>query len=366
MEVIYGQKQNINNKLVNNQSNLTSKQQYQEIKNIKNLVQKCVRFNEDLEILSYINSGSSGIVYEGKVKKNSNKKVALKFILNSLLDMKREKKDKIKRRLSHEIYFLNKLKQKNITLLYGVYEIPDESSCIVLELAKYHDLEYFQKKLIKKKTLSETLLVYISKQILDALYYCHNSQIVHTDIKHQNVLIDENLNIKLTDFSVSFTYAGFEKNKKILLPFAGTSLFMSPEILGHKEILPSECNKIDMFSFGILLYNLAYAEYPYKLTFKDKKNFQEIKNKIEKNTLDFPNTIKKFSTYFTNFLSYLLEKDISKRISIYDALKDPWIKGADLVFQEKEKINDLEKFLINIVTDNIRSFNYYLAGIKNV
>ena len=358
--------QNRNNKSVNNQSNQSLKQSYQEISRIKNLVQKCNRFNEDLEILNYINSGSSGIVYEGRVRKSSNKKVALKFILNCLLDSKRDKKEKekIKKRVNNEIKFLNKLKQKNITLLYGVYEIPDDSSCMVLELAKYHDLEHFQKSLIQKKTLSETLLVYISKQILDALYYCHQSQIAHTDIKHQNILIDENLNIKLTDFSVSFTYAGLEKNKKMILPFAGTSLFMCPEILGHKEIFPIECNKIDIFSFGILLYNLAYAEYPYNLSFKDKKNFKDIKMKIEKNGLIFPKKFKKFSPYFTRFLSCLLEKDITKRISINDALKDHWIKGADLVFQEKEKINDLEKFLVNVVTDNIRSFNNYLLDIK--
>jgi serine/threonine protein kinase len=358
--------QNRNNKSVNNQSNQSLKQSYQEISRIQNLVQKCNRFNEDLEILNYINSGSSGIVYEGRARKGSKKKVALKFILNCLLDSKRDKKEKekIKKRINNEIQFLKKLKQKNITLLHGVYEIPDDNSCMVLELAKYHDLEHFQKSLIQKKTLSETLLVYISKQILDALYYCHQSQITHTDIKHQNVLIDENLNIKLTDFSVSFTYAGFEKNKKMNLPFAGTSLFMCPEILGHKEIFPIECNKIDIFSFGILLYNLAYAEYPYNLTFKDKKNFKDIKTKIEKNGLVFPKKFKKFSPYFTRFLSCLLEKDITKRISINDALKDHWIKGADLVFQEKEKINDLEKFLVNIITDNIRSFNNYLLDIK--
>ena len=354
--------QNRNNKSVNNQSNQSLKQSYQEISRIKNLVQKCNRFNEDLEILNYINSGSSGIVYEGRVRKGSKKKVALKFILNCLLDSKRDKKEKekIKKRINNEIKFLNKLKQKNITLLHGVYEIPDDNSCMVLELAKYHDLEHFQKSLIQKKTLSETLLVYISKQILDALYYCHQSQIAHTDIKHQNVLIDENLNIKLTDFSVSFTYANVEPNKTIPLPFAGTSLFMSPEILCHKEIYPSECNKIDIFSFGILLYHLAYAEYPFKLTLKDKKNFQEINNKINKNDLIFPSKIKNFSSYFRDFLSKLLEKNISKRISITEALKHPWIKGAEFVFQEKEKIYDLEKFLINIVTDNIRSFNYYL------
>ena len=354
--------QNRNNKSVNNQSNQSLKQSYQEISRIKNLVQKCNRFNEDLEILNYINSGSSGIVYEGRVRKSSNKKVALKFILNCLLDSKRDKKEKekIKKRVNNEIKFLNKLKQKNITLLYGVYEIPDDSSCMVLELAKYHDLEHFQRKLIQKKTLSETLLVYITKQILDALNYCHKSQISHTDIKHQNILIDENLNIKLTDFSVSFTYANVEPDKKIPLPFAGTSLFMSPEILCHEEIFPNQCNKIDIFSLGILLYHLAYAEYPYKLNLKDKKNFQEIKNKINKNDLIFPSKIKNFSSYFRDFLSKLLEKNISKRISITEALKHPWIKGAEFVFQEKEKIYDLEKFLINIVTDNIRSFNYYL------
>ena len=354
----YHQKINSNNK-INSSTNQTLKDKFKNKQEIEKLVQSSPRFNEDLEILNYVNSGSCGIVYEGKVKKNTNKKVALKFIINSLLEAKREKNERIKKRLFNEIYFLNKLKQKNITYLYGVYEVSD-CSCIVLELAKYHDLEHFQRKLIQKKTLSETLLVYITKQILDALNYCHKSQISHTDIKHQNILIDENLNIKLTDFSVSFTYANVEPDKKIPLPFAGTSLFMSPEILCHEEIFPNQCNKIDIFSLGILLYHLAYAEYPYKLNLKDKKNFQEIKNKINKNDLIFPSKIKNFSSYFRDFLSKLLEKNISKRISISDALIHPWIKGAEFVFQEKEKIYDLEKFLINIVTDNIRSFNYYL------
>ena len=317
----YQPKINSNNK-INSTSNQSLKQKYQNREEIQKLVKSCPRFNEDLEILNYINSGSCGIVYEGKVKKNSNKKVALKFIINSFLETKRDKKERIRKRILNEIYFLNKL--------------------------------------IQKKTLSETLLVYISKQILDALNYCHKSQISHTDIKHQNILIDENLNIKLTDFSVSFTYANVEPDKKIPLPFAGTSLFMSPEILCHEEIFPNQCNKIDIFSLGILLYHLAYAEYPYKLNLKDKKNFQEIKNKINKNDLIFPSKIKNFSSYFRDFLSKLLEKNISKRISITEALKHPWIKGAEFVFQEKEKIYDLEKFLINIVTDNIRSFNYYL------
>jgi hypothetical protein len=61
-------------------------------------------------------------------------------------------------------------------------------------------------------------------------------------------------------------------------------------------------------------------------------------------------------------LENLLEKEIKSRINIYEALEDPWIKGADLLFKEKEKICDLEKFLIYMITDNVRSFNDYLRN----
>ena len=56
----------------------------------------------------------------------------------------------------------------------------------------------------------------------------------------------------------------------------------------------------------------------------------------------------------------LLEKNIKNRISVFDALEDPWIKGAELIFQEREKIDDNGKFLLNLIYDNIRGFNDYL------
>ena len=65
---------------------------------------------------------------------------------------------------------------------------------------------------------------------------------------------------------------------------------------------------------------------------------------------------------FINFLSGLLEKDIKKRTNIIEALENQWIKGAELLFEEKEKIYDMEIFLINMITDNIRSFNEYLMN----
>ena len=153
----------------------TYKDKYSNIKEIKNLVRNCPKFNADLEIIKFINSGSCGIVYEGKIKGKSNKKVALKFLLNKIMETKRDKinnqnKPKFLPKNNKEISLQTKIKHKNITAFYGVYAIPD-SSCMVMELAKYGDLDYFQKKFIQKSCLSETLLAYITKQILNGLSF---------------------------------------------------------------------------------------------------------------------------------------------------------------------------------------------------
>lgn len=205
-----------------------------------------------------------------------------------------------------------------------------------MDYAKYGDLEYFQKKLIQKKYLSETLIAYITFQILEGLQYCHQCKIIHMDIKQQNILIDENLNIKLADFSVSQSYEFYKEGSKFTPPLAGTSLYMSPEVLEKQEIDVEDCNKIDMFSLGTLLYNSAFGQFPYQLEYSDRKNFKAIYNKIMQKNLIFP-TMKSYSLLFKNFVKGLLNKNIKQRYSINDALEDPWIKGTKLIFKEKEK-----------------------------
>jgi serine/threonine protein kinase len=337
------------------------KEHFKNINNMKEFLKDgCQDFNNVFELLNFVNSGSCGVVFEGKLKKAPNKRVGLKFLMGKILDEKREKNNNQKK--LKELYFQKKLHHKNITGLYGFYEIKN-CSCIAMDYAKYGDLEYFQKKLIQKKFLSETLIAYITIQILEGLQYCHQCKIIHMDIKQQNILIDENLNIKITDFSVSQSYEQCKEGSKFNLPLAGTSLYMSPEVLGKYEIDLEDCNKIDMFSLGTLLYNSAFGQFPYQLEYSDRKNFKGIYDKIMQKDLVFP-AIKSYSLLFKNFLRGLLNKNIKSRYSINDALEDPWIRGTKFIFKEKEKMYDLEKFLINIVTDNIKLFNDYLRNYK--
>ena len=230
-----------------------------------------------------------------------------------------------------------------------------------MEYSELGDLENFHKIVRAKRYFSESLLAFITFQILQGLSFLTKSKIIHMDIKPQNLLIDYNLNIKITDFSASFSYENYKKNQKIILPFSGTRFYMSPEVLSNESIDYINCNKIDLYSLGVALYYLAFEQFPYGLDFSYKVNFTLILKKIKGSKLSFPE-IKLYSPLFLNFINRLLEKDIKKRISIYDALNDPWIKGAELLFKEKEKIDDIEIFLINIITDNFRCFNEFIKS----
>ena len=216
---------------------------------------------EKFEILDYIGSGSESKVFKVKEKK-----------YNKMVTMKMINKQKGEKKNLNEYIISHKLKHMNVIDYYGAIEIKkEELDCMIIEYAKFGNLREFQKNIIQKNYLSETLLCFITYQILKGLKYIHMCKIAHLDLKPQNIIINDYLNVKIIDFSVSLSYSKI-KTKEIQLPLVGTSFYMAPEIVWNKTIKIEDLNKVDLFSLGVIHYNFSFDVYPFDLEYEDINN----------------------------------------------------------------------------------------------
>ena len=107
----------------------------------------------------------------------------------------------------------------------------------------------------KEYKLQDDKIRVYAKQILDAMMYLHKMRIMHRDLKPQNILLEKG-GIKLCDF-------GFAKemsaSTNFLRSIKGTPLYIAPEILLSKPYT----HKVDVWSFGIILYELATGRTPF-------------------------------------------------------------------------------------------------------
>ena len=355
--------QKVNNN-TNSMMSSTPKKSIYDIYNDKDeleeyLKNNCPEFWEKFELLEFKKNGSAGSVLKAQTKlknKNATRKfVALKFLYNG----KGSKKPK--KEISHqEIMIHGLLKHKNIPQIYGYYKIGD-NSCIAMEYSNYGDLENFKKRVIKRAPLSETLICYILGGLSEAVYYIHtHNKIIHMDIKQQNIVIDDYINVKLTDYSISINY---RDTPYINLPMIGTCYYMSPEVLRKETIPASDASKIDVYSIGVLLYLLAFCDYPYKLKEVDNKNYPQILKNVQENELEFPKDFD-ISKPFLNLMKNCLNKDINKRYNIHQLVNDPWVKGYKIILDEKEKLYNAGKFVVDLMVDNSINFNQYLKKIE--
>ena len=88
-----------------------------------------------------------------------------------------------------------------------------------MECGAYDHLIDFQNKFLKERLFSESHLNFIVYQVLQALNYCHKCHVLHLDLKPLNIVIDEYLNLKLIDFSISMKY-NYIKPEKVILVYA--------------------------------------------------------------------------------------------------------------------------------------------------
>ncbi|KAH3684184.1 hypothetical protein WICPIJ_004827 [Wickerhamomyces pijperi] len=154
-----------------------------------------------------------------------------------------------------------------------------------------------------KKNMTEYECQSIIKQCVNALNHLHKSGVVHRDIKDENLIIDVNGVIKLIDFgSAAYTKQGpFDV-------FVGTLDYAAPEVLNGA---PYEGKPQDIWSLGILIYTLIYKETPFY-------NVDE----IMEGELRLPFV---FCDGCTNLIKSILIRDVKKRPTIDDIMKDEWL-----------------------------------------
>ncbi|NXX23117.1 TSSK1 kinase, partial [Podargus strigoides] len=201
---------------------------------------------------STLGEGSYGKVksaYSNQLKSN----VAIKII-----DKSKIPNDFLKRFLPREIEALSHLHHPSIVTTYEIFETLAEKVYIVMELAEKGDLlEYIKITGAMKEDIARIKF----QQLASAIKYCHDLDLAHRDLKCENILLDKDLNIKLTDFGFC-KYLSRDENGKIILSetFCGSVAYAAPEVL---QCIPCDPRISDIWSLGVILYIMVYALMPF-------------------------------------------------------------------------------------------------------
>ena len=280
---------------------------------------------DDLTLLKVLGKGSFGEVYltskTGCKEKFATKKISKKFAQNP----------KAKKYLDNEINILKEISHPNIVKLYEVKET-STYYYLVTEYCNSGGLQELLDNYIKKnrKPFPEEVVQYFMKQIVDAIYYLHQHNILHRDIKLDNILVHydsekdkENNNllkakIKLIDFGFARHLNQGELAQSIL----GSPINMDPGILRklNKMAHSNEYvydQKADIWSLGTACYEMLIGKNAF-----DAKSLHELVKKVEEGSYKLPTTISKEAV---SFINGMIQYDLKKRASAEDLHNHPFL-----------------------------------------
>ena len=301
---------------------------------------------EDFEVLQVIGAGAFSEVLKVRSKINFGFYAMKKIDINKADDLVG---------LENEGKFLQKLNHPNIVKIYKVFKDKSERYLyFIMELLDNGDLLQFKDALISsEKHAPEPLLWKIFYSCLLGLGYIHNEEIIHRDIKPNNLFIDENLNIKIGDFNISVCnsieaakkFSGSNDKEKYSLmenqyEKAGTEEYSAPEVTYNEQGYDS---KIDVYSMGTTFFEICYF-----------KNHRFVERKYE----DYLDT-DLYSRELNELIEKMIEEEPDNRISSTEAKKIA-------------KKNYILKYVKNSSTGAVfrcfysyKNFKYYFTEIIN-
>ncbi|XP_034561361.1 death-associated protein kinase 2 [Notolabrus celidotus] len=271
---------------------------------------------------------SSGTLWAGKflkIRKNA----------CSLLGMERSS-------VEREVEILQAIQHPNIVTVRDVFESRAEV-VLILELVSGGELFDF---IAEKENFLESEAIEFLKQILEALRFMHSKNIVHFDLKPENVMLSDKLAphpiIKLIDFGLAQRLCQGEEFKST----SGTPQYIAPEIINYEPLSAAA----DMWSIGVITYILLSGLSPFQGDTDEETLANILSMKYEFDDRFFSST----SSMAKEFIQKLLVKDPRERMTADDSLHHPWIKP----------ITRSQKVKRNRSSINMKSFKKFNARRK--
>ena len=212
------------------------------------MLSKGQKINDRYEIVKNIGEGGMANVYLAN-DTILDRKVAVKVLRGDL-----SSDDKFIRRFEREALSVSNLSHPNIVEVYDVGE-EEGSHYIVME---YIDGKTLKQLLKKRESLTLTEVIDIMTRLTDGIAHAHESYIIHRDIKPQNIMIEDDGRVKITDFGIA-------------MALNATQLTQTNSVMGSVHYLPPEqasgksaTVKSDIYSLGIMMYELLTGNVPFK------------------------------------------------------------------------------------------------------
>ena len=311
----------------------------------------CKKINDFLLIKS-LGKGSFGEVYLSINEKN-HKQYAIKQIPSSVLD-----NEGFKKYLDNEINIMKQLNHENIIRFHG-YNKSTNNVYLIMDYINGGSLSgYLEKYKLEHGTpFPQKMIQFFLKQIVNALVYIHSKDIIHRDIKLDNILLDfgPNVNeanrdiykakIKIIDF-------GLSTQVKLAVSAVGSPLFMDPIILqkygkdGYLKKTQVYDKKCDIWSLGAITYEMLTGENLFKAN-----NLDELQDKVKKG--NYYLEVKELSDEILSFLNCMLQYDPQHRLSAAELSKHQFLTNDPDKFQNADISNIEYKINNGILTVNI-------------
>ena len=197
--------------------------------------------------------------------------------------------------------------------LYKVYET-ETDIILIIDYCKFGTM---QQRLDRKKRFSEENVLKIAIKLLEAVDYLHSLNIIHRDLKLENILMISN-----NDFDFKIADFGLACDKNLAFDMkCGTPGYIAPEILRGK----SYTEKVDLFSCGVIIFALLAGEFPFVGTSNAQVLERNMKCVVKFNAKAW----KSISFNAAEFLSLMLTAFPSIRPSAQEALMNRWISDND-------------------------------------